>query len=80
MTDELRPEYELSNLKGGMQGKYYKQATAGTTLVLLEPDVPKLFLTDGLSTKYFEEWQKWLAYHLKSHPHYRAMKRLAPKR
>jgi hypothetical protein len=33
--DELRPEYDLTRLKGGVRGKYYKQATAGTNLVLL---------------------------------------------
>ena len=34
--DELRPEYDLSKLKGGVRGKYYKQAVAGTNLVLME--------------------------------------------
>ena len=43
ITDELRPEYDLSKLKGGVRGKYYKRATAGTTLVLLEPDVAEAF-------------------------------------
>src|SRR2546427_8946707 len=43
ITDELRPEYDLSKLKGGVRGKYYRRATAGTTLVLLEPDVAKAF-------------------------------------
>ena len=43
MDDELRPEYDLSQLKGGVRGKYYKRATAGTTLVLLEPDVAEAF-------------------------------------
>jgi hypothetical protein len=27
--DELRPEYDLSQLKGGVRGKYYKQAKGG---------------------------------------------------
>ena len=27
-TDELRPEYDLSKLKGGVRGKYYQQAIA----------------------------------------------------
>jgi hypothetical protein len=36
--DELRPEYDLSQLKGGVRGKYYKRAMAGTNLVLIEPD------------------------------------------
>ncbi len=41
--DDLRPEYDLGSLKGGVRGKYYKQATAGTNLVLLEPDVARAF-------------------------------------
>ena len=39
ISDDLRPEYDLSKLTGSVRGKYYKRATAGTTLVLLEPDV-----------------------------------------
>jgi len=27
--NDLRPEYDLSQLKGGVRGKYYRQATAG---------------------------------------------------
>ena len=42
-NDDLRPEYDLSQLKGGVRGKYFKRATAGTTLVLLEPDVAEAF-------------------------------------
>ena len=41
--DDLRPEYDLARLKGGVRGKYYKQATAGTNLILLEPDVARAF-------------------------------------
>lgn len=41
--DDLRPEYDLARLKGGVRGKYYKQAAAGTNLVLLEPDVARAF-------------------------------------
>ena len=40
--DDLRPEYDLSRLKGGVRGKYYRRAT-GTNLVLIEPDLLKLF-------------------------------------
>src|SRR5438128_11816856 len=43
ISDELRSEYDLSKLTGGVRGKYYKRATAGTTLVLLEPDVADAF-------------------------------------
>ena len=42
-ADELRPEYDLASLKGGVRGKYYARATAGTTLVLLERDVAEAF-------------------------------------
>lgn len=42
-VDELRPEYDLSKLKGGVRGKYYEQAKAGTNLVLIEPDLAKAF-------------------------------------
>lgn len=41
--DDLRPEYDLARLKGGVRGKYYKQAAAGTNLVLLDPDVARAF-------------------------------------
>jgi hypothetical protein len=41
--DDLRPEYDLATLTGGVRGKYYKQAIAGTNLVLLEPDVARAF-------------------------------------
>ncbi len=40
---KLRPEYDLSQLKGGVRGKYFKRATAGTNLVLVEPDLAGLF-------------------------------------
>jgi hypothetical protein len=42
-VDELRPEYDLGSLTGRVQGKYHARATAGTTLVLLEPDVAEAF-------------------------------------
>ena len=41
--DEMRQEYNLANLKGGIRGKYFKRYQAGTNLVLLEPDVAKVF-------------------------------------
>jgi len=42
-TDELRPEYDLSPLKGGIRGKYHAQAAAGTNLVLIEPELAEVF-------------------------------------
>ena len=42
-NDELRREYDLSLLKGGVRGKYYHRATAGMNLVLIEPDLASFF-------------------------------------
>jgi hypothetical protein len=41
--DELRREYDLSKLKGGVRAKYLARYQAGTNLVLLSPDVAKYF-------------------------------------
>ena len=43
IEDDLRPEYDLSQLKSGVRGKYYQQAKAGTNLVLIEPDLARAF-------------------------------------
>ena len=43
LDDSLRPEYDLSQLKGGVRGKYYRQAAAGTNLMLIEPEVAEVF-------------------------------------
>jgi len=42
-SDDLRPEYDLSELKGGIRGKYAKRFQKGTNLVLLSPDIAKYF-------------------------------------
>ncbi|HBB88672.1 MAG TPA: hypothetical protein DC047_13765 [Blastocatellia bacterium] len=41
--DDLRPEYDFSQLKGGIRGKYVERYREGTNLVLLEPDVAAAF-------------------------------------
>jgi hypothetical protein len=43
--DTMRPEYDFSH---GVRGKYYEAYRAGTNVVLLEPDVAKVF-TDSAS-------------------------------
>ena len=45
-NDDLRPEYDLSKLKGGVRGKHFKRYQAGTNLALLAPDVRAAFPTD----------------------------------
>lgn len=42
-SNELRPEYDLSKLKGGVRGKYYRRASTGTNLVLIEPELTEVF-------------------------------------
>jgi hypothetical protein len=39
----LRPEYDLSKLKGGVRGKYALRLKTETNLVLLSPDVARFF-------------------------------------
>jgi hypothetical protein len=41
--EDLRPEYDLSKLRGGVRGKYHTQAVAGTNLVLIEPELAAVF-------------------------------------
>ena len=41
--DELRREYDLSKLTGGVRGKLVVRYRAGTNLVLLSPDVAEYF-------------------------------------
>lgn len=47
MTDNLRSEYDLSELlKKGVRGKYAERYRAGTNLVRLESDVAQAFPTE----------------------------------
>src|SRR5437879_6759433 len=42
-ASDLRQEYDLSSLKGGVRGKYFERYQSGTNLVLLSPDVARHF-------------------------------------
>jgi len=44
--DELREEYDLSQLRGEVRGKYAKRYQSDTNLALLEPEVRAAFPTD----------------------------------
>ena len=44
--DELRKEYDLAALGKGIRGKYYKRAVAGSNLVLLDPELARVFPTE----------------------------------
>jgi len=43
LNDELREEYDFSQMGGGVRGKYAKQYHEGGKLILLAPDVAKIF-------------------------------------
>jgi hypothetical protein len=43
---DVEPEYDLSNLKGAVRGKYLEKYCAGTKLALLAPEVRVAFPTD----------------------------------
>ena len=45
-SDELRPEYRREDLGVGVRGKYFESYRKGTNLVLLSPDVAKVFTTE----------------------------------
>jgi hypothetical protein len=47
LKDDLKPEYDLGRLlRKGVRGKYAKRFRSGTNIVLLDPDVAKVFPTD----------------------------------
>jgi hypothetical protein len=41
--DDLQPEYDFSEMEGGVRGKYVERYRQGTNLVLLDPDVAAAF-------------------------------------
>ena len=44
--NNLRPEYNLSQLKGMVRGKYARRFRAGTNLAVLSPEVARAFPSD----------------------------------
>ena len=45
LPEEMRKEYKRPDFSKLERGKFYKQAVAGTHVVLLEPSIAKAFLT-----------------------------------
>ena len=45
-SDELRPEYKREDLGVGVRGKYFEDYSKGTNIVLLSPDVAKVFSSE----------------------------------
>lgn len=44
-ADELRPEYDLTQLRGAVRGKYYKRAAADSNIVCIDPELAAIFPT-----------------------------------
>ena len=49
--DELRPQYRREELGKGVRGKYFESYQKGSNLVLLNPDVAKVFPTEAAVNK-----------------------------
>jgi hypothetical protein len=49
--DELRPEYRREDLGKGVRGKYFESYQEGSNLVLLNPEVAKVFPTEAAVNK-----------------------------
>lgn len=45
LKDDLLPNYDFANMKGGVRGKYVDRYRSGTNVVLLDPDVADAFPT-----------------------------------
>jgi hypothetical protein len=45
-VEEMRAEYRREDLGEGVRGKYFEEYQKGTNLVLLSPDVAKVFPTE----------------------------------
>lgn len=50
-SDQMRPDYCREDLGSGVRGKYFDAFKSGTNLVLLQPDVAKVFPTDDSVNK-----------------------------
>lgn len=47
VAGDLRPEYDMGELlKGGVRGKYAKRYHAGSNIVLLDPEVRRVFRSE----------------------------------
>ncbi len=45
--DDMRTEYDYSQMKEGVQGKYATRFSEGTNIIRLEPDVAEVFMNDA---------------------------------
>ena len=44
---DIRSGYDFGSMPGGVRGKYFRKYREGTNLVLLDPELAKVFSTDA---------------------------------
>jgi hypothetical protein len=47
LENEMQPEYDFSQMKNGIQGKYAERLHQGSNIVRLEPDVAEAFESEA---------------------------------
>jgi len=55
-TDDPDDDIPEVNLAGAVRGKYYQRATRGSNVVLLEPDVAKVFRDSAVVSQALREY------------------------
>lgn len=55
-TDDSDDDIPEVNLSGAVRGKYYERATRGSNVVLLEPDVAKVFRDSAVVSQALREY------------------------
>ncbi len=56
--DTLRPEYSADLIKSGVRGKYVKRYREGTNIVVISPELHKLFPNSDSVNKALREYAK----------------------
>ena len=54
--DTLRKEYQADLIKSGVRGKYAKRYREGTNVVVIDPDLHKLFPTSEAVNRALREY------------------------
>ena len=56
--DTLRPEYSADLIKSGVRGKYVKRYREGTNIVVISPELHKLFPDSEAVNKALRQYAK----------------------
>jgi hypothetical protein len=67
--DDMRPEYDFSKMKDGIQGKYATRFKHGSNIIRLEPDVAEVFTNDASVNEALRSLIKLAKSQVKPTPH-----------